>query len=56
MTCQKMKNMIPGGPSISQPQKNLALIQSEGILTVEASYGITFSFASRIHFGAHKTE
>lgn len=57
MTCQKMKKMIPGGPSIYQPQENLALSQSEEILTVEASYGITFLlFASRIHFGAHITE
>lgn len=56
MTCQKMKKMISGGPSISQPQQNLALTQSEEILTVEASNGITLSFASRIHFGAHKTE
>lgn len=50
MTCQKMKKMIPGGPSIYQPQENLTLSQSEEILTVEASYGITFLFCFKDSF------
>lgn len=54
---KKKKKMIPRRTKyFPNPDKNLALTQSEGILTVEALHGITFSLASRIHFGAHKTE